>query len=54
MVLEMDTASDLDIFYFAFGMLREAIWIVSPLMKRAMLQGHRKSAEERPCEPRLE
>jgi len=47
----MKPASDLDIFYFAFGMLRQAIWSVSPQLKRDMLQGHRKSADERPSEP---
>jgi hypothetical protein len=36
----MDTTSDLDFFYFAFGMLREAIWSVSPQMKSAMLKGN--------------
>jgi hypothetical protein len=50
----MDTASDLDIFYFAFGMLRQAIWSVSPQMKREMLKERRKSADERPNEPQLE
>jgi len=50
----MDTASNLDIFYFAFGMLRQAIWSVSPQMKREMLQGRRKSTGEKPSEPRLE
>jgi len=34
----MRQLSDLDIFYFAFGMLRETIWNVSPLLKRQMLQ----------------
>jgi len=27
----------LDIFYFAFGMLRQSIWIVAPRMKKYML-----------------
>jgi hypothetical protein len=40
MAVAMDTASDLDIFYYAFGMPREAIWSVSPQMKRAMLKSN--------------
>jgi len=47
----MSDSEELDAFYFAFGMLRQAIWSVSPQLKRDMLQGHRKSADERPSEP---
>jgi hypothetical protein len=45
---------DIEIFYFAFGMLREAIWSVSPQMQEAMLKDKAKSTERRPCDPRLE
>jgi hypothetical protein len=34
----MEELSDLEIFYFAFGMLRDSIWNISPLLKRQMLQ----------------
>jgi len=44
----------MDAFYFAFGMLRQAIWSVSPKLKREMLQARRKSADEKPSKPQLE
>jgi hypothetical protein len=32
----MNANKDLDFFYFAFGMLRQAMWSVSPQMKHRM------------------
>jgi hypothetical protein len=34
----MNDSDDLDFFYFAFGMLRDAIWMISPRMKQIMLE----------------
>ncbi len=34
----MNAIDDFDFFYFAFGMLRDAMWNVSPNMKRIMLE----------------
>lgn len=34
----MNDTDDFDFFYFAFGMLRDAIWMVSPSTKRIMLE----------------
>jgi len=31
-------STDLDVFYFAFGALRQAIWRVSPAMRGEMLR----------------
>ena len=33
----MSFISDLDIFYLAFGQLRQAIWKISPYTKKCML-----------------
>jgi hypothetical protein len=38
MVSMSPTVEQLEIFYFAFGMLRQAIWNVSPEMKQLMLK----------------
>jgi hypothetical protein len=34
----MNNPDDLDFFYFAFGILRDTIWMISPRMKRIMLE----------------
>jgi len=31
-------STDLDVFYFAFGALRQAIWKISPALRREMLR----------------
>ena len=33
----LQLASDIDIFYFFFGLLRQTIWKVEPKMKKVML-----------------
>ena len=35
--MDLSTLENMDIFYFCIGQIREAIWKVSPYMKRVML-----------------